>query len=170
MSDMSHADEKAASGVGGLVERLNGLFQLVPASIPLLATRLALGLPFYFSGLTKWTGFMTINPTAVFLFENEYKLRWINPENPPSMPIPDVMAHAAAYAEIILPILLILGFGTRFAALGLLCMTVVIQFVYPDAWRSFHLPWAAMALMLMVYGGGKLSVDHLVASTRKRNS
>ncbi|MEO1199671.1 MAG: DoxX family protein [Pseudomonadota bacterium] len=159
-------DQKTSAG--GLIDRLNGLFGLIPSAIPLLVTRLALGLPFYFSGLTKWTGFLSINPTAVFLFQEEYKLRWINREDPPSLPMPEVMAYLAAYAEIILPIMLILGFGTRFAALGLLGMTIVIQFVYPDAWRGAHLPWAAMALMLMVYGGGKLSIDNLISSVRRR--
>ena len=46
----------------------------------------------------------------------------------------------------LLPILLVLGLGTRFAALGILCMTAIIQLTVPDGWANFHLPWAAMAL------------------------
>jgi putative oxidoreductase len=54
---------------------------------------------------------------------------------------------------------LVLGLFTRFAALGLLVMTVVIQFTVPEGWANFHLPWAAMALALVVFGGGGLALD-----------
>ena len=58
-----------------------------------------------------------------------------------------------------LPALLLLGIFTRFAALGLLGMTLVIQtFVYPDAW-STHLSWAALLLLLVARGGGAWSLD-----------
>ncbi len=30
---------------------------------------------------------------------------------------------------------------------------------YPDGWANFHLPWAAMALAIMVFGPGSLSLD-----------
>jgi len=40
-------------------------------------------------------------------------------------------------------------------------MTLVIQlFVYPDAW-STHLSWAALLLLLIGRGAGRLSLDHL---------
>ncbi len=49
----------------------------------------------------------------------------------------------AAGAEHIFPVLLVLGLATRFSALVLAGMTIVIQvFVYPDAWpRSCHLAY-----------------------------
>jgi putative oxidoreductase len=48
---------------------------------------------------------------------------------------------------------------TRFAALGMFCMTLVIEiFVYPDAWPT-HLSWAAILLPLIAKGGGKWSLD-----------
>jgi putative oxidoreductase len=65
--------------------------------------------------------------------------------------------------EFALPVLLVLGLATRFAALGLLFMTIIIQLTIPDGWANFHLPWAAMALALVVHGPGKLSLDHLIA-------
>jgi len=68
-------------------------------------------------------------------------------------------AHLAAYAEHLLPLLLLLGLFTRVAALALLGMTLVIQiFVYPDAWPT-HLSWAGLMLYLIAYGGGRLSLD-----------
>ena len=59
--------------------------------------------------------------------------------------------------------LLVIGFATRFAALALLFMTVIIEvFVYPDAWPT-HGTWAACFLLLMMRGAGPVSLDHLVA-------
>ena len=55
------------------------------------------------------------------------------------------MAFASGSAEILLPVLLVLGLGTRLAALALLAMTAVIQLTVPDGW-PVHLTWAAMAL------------------------
>lgn len=56
----------------------------------------------------------------------------------------------------------------RFAALGILLMTAVIQLTVPEGWATFHLPWAAMALALAIYGGGPLALDRLLGlGTRK---
>ena len=63
--------------------------------------------------------------------------------------------------------MLAIGLGTRLAALGLLAMTAVIQLTAPDGWANFHLPWAAMALTLAVFGGGRVSMDSVIARPRK---
>jgi hypothetical protein len=56
----------------------------------------------------------------------------------------------------------VLGLLTRPAILVLFGMTAVIQlFVYPEAWPT-HLQWAAMMLVLLSRGAGKLSLDHLL--------
>jgi putative oxidoreductase len=73
------------------------------------------------------------------------------------------MAHVTGVAEIVLPILLVIGLFTRFAALGLFAMTFVIFLVYPAQWPNEQLPWAAMALSLVAYGAGKVSLDYLFA-------
>jgi putative oxidoreductase len=36
--------------------------------------RIALAVPFFKSGLTKWDGFLSLSPAATFLFEEEFKL------------------------------------------------------------------------------------------------
>ena len=41
-------------------------------------------------------------------------------------------------------------------------MTAVIELVYPDGWANFHLPWATMALAIMAFGPGALSLDRLL--------
>ncbi len=91
--------------------------------------------------------------SAVGLFRDEYKLPGVDPA---------LAAHAAAYAEHLLPILLVLGLFTRLSALGLLAMTLVIEvFVYPAAWPT-HLTWAAPLLLLVARGGGAWSADRVI--------
>jgi len=122
--------------------------------------RVALAMPFFRSGLTRWDGFLSLSPSAAYLFEEEFKLHIFGATF--DFPMPLVVAHITGTAEIILPILLVLGLGTRFAALGLLVMTGVIQLVVPDGWANFHLPWAAMALGLIALGPGPLSFDRVL--------
>lgn len=126
--------------------------------------RIALAVPFFRSGLTKWDGFLSLSPSAVFLFQDEFKLHIFGGVY--DFPAPVVAAFLSGTAEIVLPILLVVGLGTRFAALGLLVMTGVIQLVLPDAWANFHLPWAAMATAIIALGPGPLSVDYFVRRIR----
>jgi len=144
----------------GLVSQANRLLASIPRSLPLLALRVALAVPFFLSGLTKWDGFLHLSAGAHFLFEEEFKLHIFGSEF--AYPFPTVMATAAGIGEIMLPIFLVLGLGTRFAALGLLAMTAVIQLTIPDGWANFHLPWAAMALTLVVFGGGRIGLDRFL--------
>jgi len=124
--------------------------------------RIALALPFFKSGLTKWDGFLSLSPAVSYLFEDEFKLHIFGYAY--DFPFPGVFAYFDGIAEIVLPVLLILGFATRFSALALLVMTGVIQLVVPEGWANFHLPWAALAVAIMALGPGKLSLDHLAAS------
>ena len=88
----------------------------------------------------------------------------------PPLPVPPAMAaYAVSYAEFILPIMLVLGFATRFAAIGLLIMTGVISFyVMPQALWSVHVYWAAILLVLVSKGAGALSVDNLIRIVARR--
>jgi putative oxidoreductase len=122
--------------------------------------RVALAVPFFRSGLTRWDGFLSLSPSTTYLFDEEFKLHIFGGIY--ALPAPVVMAHVTALAEITLPVLLVLGLATRFAALGLLIMTGVIELIFPDAWATFHLPWAAMAIAIIALGPGVLSLDHLV--------
>jgi len=121
--------------------------------------RIALALPFLRSGLTRWDGFLSLSPGTLYLFENQFKLHLFGAAI--DFPMPDALAFVVACAEIVLPVLLIIGLGTRLAALGLLLMTAVIQLVFPDGWANFHLYWAALALCVMAIGPGPLSLDRL---------
>jgi len=122
--------------------------------------RIALAVPFLKSGLTKWDGFLSLSPAAEFLFEDEFKLHIFGQAY--DFPLPTVFAHVDSIAEIVLPVLLVIGLATRFSALGLLVMTGVIQLVVPEGWANFHLPWAGLALAIIALGPGALSLDHLL--------
>jgi putative oxidoreductase len=138
----------------------SAVFGLIPAWLPLLVLRLTLARPFFASGLTRWDGWFTLSFGTKILFAQEYKLHVFGAEIP--FPMPELVAAMASTAEIVLPILVAFGLLTRWAALGLLCMTAVIQLTYPDAWRDYHLPWAAMALAIMTFGPGLISIDRLL--------
>lgn len=124
-----------------------------------LFLRVALALPFFKSGLTRWNG-LSISPATYYLFTDQFKLHIFGQIY--DIPYAEIVAQLTACAEILLPILIVLGLATRFAAFGLLAMTCVIQLVYPDAWETFHLPWAAMALSLIAIGPGPLSLDRRI--------
>lgn len=125
---------------------------------PLL--RIALAVPFFKSGLTKWSSFLSLSPAAEFLFEDEFKLHIFGQAY--NFPFPDTLALIDSIAEIVLPVLLVVGLATRFGALGLLVMTGVIQLVVPEGWANFHLPWAALAVAIIALGPGPLSLDALI--------
>ena len=120
--------------------------------------RIALALPFLRSGLTRWDGYLSISAGTYYLFEEQFKLHLFGEIY--DLPAPDILALITSSAEIALPALLLLGLGTRFAALGLLLMTGVIQLVFPDGWTNFHLYWAALALCVTALDPGPTSLDH----------
>jgi putative oxidoreductase len=144
--------------VRGATERLAQVARVVAPPV----LRIALAMPFLKSGLTKWDGFLSLSPAASYLFEDEFKLHIFGRIY--DFPFPAVFAYFDGVAEIVLPVLLILGFATRFSALALLVMTGVIQLVVPEGWANFHLPWAALAVAIMALGPGRLSLDYLAAS------
>lgn len=129
-------------------------------SAVLLFVRVAFAGIFWRSARTKVDegSWLSISETTYFLFEEEYA----------GVPLPsDLAAMMATYAEHLFPLLLVAGLFTRFSALALLGMTLVIQiFVYPDAWWSVHMIWAALALVLIVRGGGMFSLDALLLKAR----
>ncbi len=131
------------------IGRVLAHLESVPYALLALPLRLALATVFWNSGTSKLANWNT----TIELFTEEYKV--------PLLP-PEIAAYMAASIELTAPVLLVLGLATRPVALVLLGMTAVIEiFVYPQAWPT-HLQWAAMLLVLLCRGPGKLSVDHLV--------
>ena len=146
------------NAISGIVTSLIDLFERVPHWFTAIIARVGLASAFWLSARTKVltgedAGFLELSDTTFFLFEHEYALPII-PHN--------LAAYMATYAEHLFPILLVIGLATRFSALALLGMTLVIQiFVYPNAW-GLHATWAALALYLMSRGPGCISLDYFV--------
>jgi putative oxidoreductase len=144
----------ATNALAALIERAIAFCEQIPYALIALAARIFPAAVFWQSGQTKLDGWR-VSENAVYLFREEYKLPLIDPA---------VAAHLAAFAEHAFPILLVLGLATRFAALALLVMTLVIQiFVYPGAWPT-HGTWIACFLILIARGAGTWSLDHLMKS------
>jgi len=143
------------------------LFARIPDSLIALIGRFSIAAVFWKSGQTKIEGLAIdlvdgaftlgipkLSESALTLFQDEYRLPLVPPE---------LAAPLAAFAEHIFPILILLGLATRFSALALLGMTLVIQtFVYPGAYPT-HGVWAAVLLYLIAKGPGVLSIDHGIA-------
>jgi len=128
-------------------------------SLVQLVVRIALAVPFWRSGILKWDGFLQLSDTAVYLFSDEFMLHL--PGGPYPFPAPAAVAFLSGSGEVILPLLLVLGLATRFAAFGLLVMTLVVELTVPDGW-PVHLTWAAMALGIIAFGSGRISLDHWI--------
>lgn len=130
-------------------------FERIPGDLIALIARISVATIFLRSGMLKLDGWST--GTTLALFTDEYKLPLIPPQ---------MAAYLATAAELALPPLLIVGLFTRFAALALLIMTLVIEiFVYPNAFDT-HGVWAVSLLYLMKHGAGIASLDHLFVERR----
>ena len=70
MSDMIHN----RGTLVGPIARLETLLSSIPAALPVLALRVALAVPFFKSGLTKWDGFLQLSGGARYLFTQEFRL------------------------------------------------------------------------------------------------
>jgi putative oxidoreductase len=161
------AAQPASSSLARLIAAVIGLFERIPHTLIALVARFSIAAVFWNSGQTKIEGLAInfvsgefvlgwprLSDTAVTLFQDEYKLPFLRPE---------LAAPMAALAEHVFPLLILVGLATRFSALALLGMALVIQvFVYPGAYAT-HGTWAAVLLVLMARGPGKLSVDHWLA-------
>jgi putative oxidoreductase len=146
--------------IGLLADRLSGIVRFIAQpSLVQLVLRFGLAVPFWRSGVLKWDGFLQLNDTAVELFTSEFMLHL--PGGPYPYPAPATMAFLSGCAEIVFPVLLVLGFATRFAATGLLVMTCIVELTVPDGW-PIHITWVAMALGIMAWGPGRLSFDYTI--------
>jgi putative oxidoreductase len=147
--------------IGGLVQRANSGIGTVALYSPFAwILRVALAVPFWKSGILKWSSFGTLSDSAVDLFSSEFMLHL--PGGPYPYPAPVAMAYVTGTLELLLPTLLVMGLATRFAAIGLLIMTTVVELTVTDGW-PIHITWAAMALAVMARGPGMISLDYLIA-------
>jgi putative oxidoreductase len=121
--------------------------------IACLAARLYVARVFFASGLTKLRDW----ETTLALFEYEYAV--------PVLPS-ELAAWMGTAGEIGLPVLLVLGLGGRFPALGLsvvnLVAVVSLMEVAPEALQQ-HISWGILLAALALFGSGSWSADHWIA-------
>jgi putative oxidoreductase len=135
--------------------RLAGLYCSVARLIDklqpllLLGFRLYVARVFFLSGLTKirdWS-------ITVALFTDEYHVPVLSPA---------VAAALGTATELLMPVLLALGVGSRFAAGVLFIFNIVAVISYqalPDTAVKDHILWGTMLLVLTICGPGKIAVD-----------
>lgn len=144
-----------------MIDRIQRMAPLVRQAIGWLETlqpvaqlgaRLFVAQAFFASGLTKLRDW----DTTLALFQDEYHV--------PLLP-PDVAAVAGTFGETALPVLLVLGLAGRFAAAGLSVVNVVavlsLAEIAPAALQQ-HQFWGSLLVGLLLWGPGKLSLDHWV--------
>jgi len=117
-----------------------------------LAIRLWVAAAFFQSGLAKIQSW----ETTLALFENEYSV--------PLLP-PTLAAYLGTATELLVPVLLVVGLGGRFAAAVLFVFNIVAVISYGDlseAGLMQHQIWGLLLLVTLLHGPGKLSIDHLM--------
>lgn len=130
------------------------LIRLLDALQPLAAllARAYIAQVFFMSGLTKVRDW----GTTVALFTDEYKVPVLSPA---------IAAAMGTAGELVLPVLLLLGLGGRFSALGLFVVNVVavisLTEIAPAALQQ-HVFWGSLLAALAIYGLGPWSLDKLL--------
>jgi putative oxidoreductase len=142
-------------------EQLTAWLQRIASPVFDLLVRLWVARVFFLSGRTKIADW----DTTLELFREEYRV--------PLLPVP-VAATLGAGFELTMPVFLVLGLGARLAALPLIAMALVIQFVLgqanPDYDNVEHIYWLFLLGMIAIKGAGPLSLDALIAARVKAHA
>ncbi len=146
----------------GFVQRSQNLWDTLTGALnalqPLAAflARLYLAQVFFLSGLTKLRDW----GTTVALFSDEYHVPLLSPQ---------VAAALGTVGELVLPVLLVVGLGARFSALGLFVVNFVavisLSEIAPAAFQQ-HVFWGSLLAALAIFGLGPWSFDRWLASRR----
>ena len=147
----------------GLVEKLAAPAQSISETLTKFGAPLLL---LYFRWYVAWVflkaGLFKINDwdLTLTLFEYEYAV--------PFLPF-ELAAYLATFGELVFPIFLIAGLGTRFTAIALSVVNIMAVVSYyatlaKGAGLVWHYMWGSMLLTNIIYGGGFLSVDQWLKS------
>lgn len=147
-------DTTPGTGIAGLVSSITRPLDAFGGPAAVLFLRIVIFLTFYRAGMTKIEDW----DNTLLLFEYEYMV--------PILPVA-VAALLGTVFELGASILILLGLLTRLAAVPLLVMSLVIQFVLggrSPAYDNFeHYFWMAILCYLIARGAGALSIDHFLA-------
>jgi putative oxidoreductase len=138
------------------IEPLRSLSDKIFSPLLDLGIRLFMANVFFASGLIKFKTLLNDDfGSTIFLFEEVHPVPFISAE---------LASYGATFGEILLPILLAFGLFGRFAAGGLLVMTLVIQYGIPAEYgmqNSQHYFWMLLLMVPLFKGAGTLSLDTL---------
>ena len=132
----------------------------------LLGFRFYVAYVFFKSGLTKVDDSYQLTAGTIDLFKYEY-MPYL------SESLATIGAYLATYAELVLPILLIIGFLSRPAALALFILNAVAAYSLSQTdfasaaghWQ--HIVWGTMLAVVFAFGPGALSIDKWISNKWK---
>ena len=82
---------------------------------------------------------------------------------------PNTAAILGTGAEFVLPILFILGLGGRITVFAFFIYNIICVISFHFLWTpagsaglADHVNWGLLLMMVMLYGSGRLSLDHLI--------
>jgi len=150
----------------GLIEKLDAPTRVTSDLLCRLQSPFLLYLRLYVAWVFLKSGMHKIGDweTTLVLFEYEYAV--------PVLPF-ELAAYLATFGELVFPIFLIAGFGTRFFAIALTLVNIMAVVSYyatlaKGAGLVWHYLWAAMLFTNVIYGGGFFSVDQWLKSRFSR--
>jgi len=141
----------------GLVDNLRAPLRTTSELLSILQSPFLLLLRVYVAWVFLKSGMHKIGDweTTLVLFEYEYNVPLLNFE---------LAAYLATFGELVFPLFLIAGFGTRFFALALTVVNIMAVVSYyatlaRGAGLVWHYLYGSMLLTNVVYGGGFFSID-----------
>ena len=175
MSTAAMPSARSSAVLAWIVDKLVALCAHVPYALVALGLRFVMARVFFVSGQAKIEGprlnwslldFSMILPaqlreSTLQAFETDYA----------NLPIaPTVAAYLFTYAEFVLPVCLMLGFATRFAAFWLLLLTGLLAvYVTPGMWWAAHVYWVSILIVLVSLGPGAISIDAWIRAVHERD-
>ncbi|MCP4331035.1 MAG: DoxX family protein [Gammaproteobacteria bacterium] len=151
----------------GLIEKLDAPSRAISELLCKLQSPFLLYIRVYVAWVFLKSGMHKIGDweTTLVLFEYEYQVPLLNFE---------LAAYLATFGELVFPIILIAGIGTRFSAIALSFINIMAVVSYyatlaKGAGLVWHYLWGTMLFTNVIYGGGFFSIDQWVKSKFSRN-
>jgi putative oxidoreductase len=146
----------------GLIEGLDAPTQATTELLSKLQAPFLLFIRVYVAWVFLKSGMHKIGDweTTLVLFEYEYQVPLLNFE---------LAAYLATFGELVFPVFLIVGLGTRFTAIALTFVNIMAVVSYyatlaKGAGLVWHYLWGSMLFTSIIYGGGLFSIDHWLRS------
>lgn len=146
----------------GLVEKLTGPTQAISDLLSKLQSPFLLFIRVYVAWVFLKSGMHKIGDweTTLVLFEYEYQVPLLSFE---------IAAYLATFGELVFPVFLIAGLGTRYTAIALSLVNIIAVVSYyatlaKGAGLVWHYLWGSMLLTNVLYGAGIFSIDHWLKS------